>query len=96
MRKYSKAIGCDKRGQLVIPKEVRKELSVDEGTAFWVFYVENEGILLKRIDDEVIDSQEPVLREVSEKAEKLDVDKKNIERTKRNYSGKEEGGFREI
>ena len=96
MRKYAKAISCDKRGQLVIPKEVRKELSVDEGTAFWVFYVEGEGILLKRIDDEILDSQEPVLREINEKADKLDVDKKNLERTVRNYSGKEEGGFREI
>ncbi|MBU0535551.1 MAG: AbrB/MazE/SpoVT family DNA-binding domain-containing protein [Nanoarchaeota archaeon] len=96
MKKYARKISCDSRGQLVIPKEVRKELLIDEGTGFWVFLVEGEGILLKRIDDEQLDSEEPIIKEIIEKSSKLGIEKKNIDITIKTYSGKEKGGFREI
>ncbi|HLC98394.1 MAG TPA: AbrB/MazE/SpoVT family DNA-binding domain-containing protein [Candidatus Nanoarchaeia archaeon] len=96
MRKYAKPVSCDSRGQLVIPKEVRKELSIEEGTGFWVFFLEKEGILLKRITDESVDAHDPVIHEMLEKSAKLGVEKANLNKTIQNYQKKEKGGFWEI
>lgn len=96
MKKYAKEVSCDKRGQLVIPKEVRDELLIDEGTGFWVFYVAGEGILLKRITDESIDIHDPVINDMLEKSTKLGVEKNNISKTIENYRKKENGGLKEI
>ena len=37
MKKYPKVVQCDKRGQIVIPKDIRNELKIDEGTGFWMY-----------------------------------------------------------
>ncbi|MFT4310038.1 MAG: AbrB/MazE/SpoVT family DNA-binding domain-containing protein, partial [Candidatus Woesearchaeota archaeon] len=50
MKKYPKIVQCDKRGQIVIPKEIRQDLGIDEGCGFWVFSITDEGILLKKMD----------------------------------------------
>ena len=55
MKKYPKLVQCDSRGQIVIPKDVRRELNIDEGTGFWVYTVTDEGILLKTIKPEDLD-----------------------------------------
>ena len=46
---FPRVVQCDKRGQIVIPKSVREELSLDEGAAFWVYKME-DGIFLKKIE----------------------------------------------
>lgn len=96
MKKYSKAVSCDKRGQIVIPKEVRKELFIDEGTAFWVFLFDGEGILLRRVADETLEHHDHVVRELYDKSDKLGIDKRNITKAIQNYMKKEKGGFKEI
>ena len=44
----AKIVQCDKRGQIVIPKSIRKKLDIREETAFWI-YESEEGIFLKKI-----------------------------------------------
>jgi AbrB family looped-hinge helix DNA binding protein len=41
-------VQIDKRGQIVIPKEVREELGINPKTDFWVYSIGDEGILLKK------------------------------------------------
>jgi AbrB family looped-hinge helix DNA binding protein len=43
-----KIVQVDKRGQIVIPKEVRDELDIDAKTTFSVYSVTDEAILLKK------------------------------------------------
>jgi len=43
-----KIVQVDKRGQIVIPKEVRTELGINEKTNLWVYSITDEGILLKK------------------------------------------------
>jgi len=47
--KFAKIVQADKRGQIVIPKSIRKELKIEEGAGFWIYKVE-DGIYLKRIE----------------------------------------------
>ena len=71
MKKYPKLVQIDSRGQIVIPKDIRSELGIDEGTGFWVYSIENEGILLKKVDAKPLGEHENVLSELEEKAPKL-------------------------
>lgn len=49
MKKSVKIVQSDKRGQIVIPKSIRKNLNLEEGAAFWVYEVE-DGIYLKKVE----------------------------------------------
>ena len=71
MRKYPKIVQCDARGQIVIPKDVRQELGIDEGSAFWMYSVTDEGILLKMVPREELSDDSPVIAEIREKADRI-------------------------
>jgi len=43
-----KIVQVDKRGQIVIPKDVRNELQIGNKTNFWIYSITDEGILLKK------------------------------------------------
>jgi len=45
-----KVVQMDRRGQIVIPKSVRKKLNIEEGTAFWI-YEAKDGVFLKKIEE---------------------------------------------
>lgn len=45
----------DKRGQIVIPKDIREKLRINEGTGFFIYRISNNEILLKRIDEPKIE-----------------------------------------
>ena len=47
-KEFVKIVQSDKRGQVVIPKKIRLELGIDEGSAFWIYKVDDE-IRLKKI-----------------------------------------------
>ncbi len=47
MERYPRIVQVDKRGQIVIPKEVRKELGITSRIPMWVYSIGEEGILLK-------------------------------------------------
>lgn len=48
MDKHPRIVQADKRGQIVIPKSLRKELNLEEGAAFWV-YKSGDGIFLEKV-----------------------------------------------
>jgi AbrB family looped-hinge helix DNA binding protein len=43
-----KIVQVDKRGQIVIPKDVRNQLNINNKTNLWVYSITDEGILLKK------------------------------------------------
>ena len=81
MRKYPKIVQCDARGQIVIPKDVRAELGLDEGSAFWLYSITDEGILLKKVPDEDLSTDSPIAQKIKEKADKINIDPKNLDRS---------------
>ena len=49
MSKYPILVQADKRGQIVIPKNIRLELGIDKNTGFTIYSVTKAGILLKKV-----------------------------------------------
>jgi AbrB family looped-hinge helix DNA binding protein len=92
MKKYPKIVQCDKRGQIVIPKDIRHELDIEEGTGFFMYAVSDEGILLKKISRSELEDED-LMMELEEKADKIGVSKKNIEKTKESYKRKKKGNL---
>ena len=92
MKKYPKIIQCDDRGQLVIPKDIRSELGIKEGTGFWVHSIVNEGILLKKVLAPSLDEEE-IITEIDNKAAKLGIKKEHLKRTLETYQQEKEGSL---
>ena len=93
MKKYPKIVQCDKRGQIVIPKDIRQDLKIDEGTGFWMYAITDEGILLKKIDDQPLESNAAILNEVNAKADKIKLKKSNVADSIRNYKKTKQGNL---
>ena len=85
MRKYPKIVQCDSRGQIVIPKDIRKELGIEEGAGFFVYAITDEGILLKTVDQKPLDDEKEILSELLSKSDKIGIQKENIVKTLGNY-----------
>ena len=83
LKKYPKLVHVDARGQIVIPKDMRAELGIENGTGFWMFSIEKEGILLKKVDEPSFDDQ--VLDEVKKNADKVGVNPKHIQKSSEDY-----------
>lgn len=83
MKKFPKLVQVDKRGQIVIPKDMRKELGIEEGTGFWMFSIEDEGILLKKV--ETPDFKDNITKEIEDKSDKIGIDKNKIKVTNEKY-----------
>lgn len=67
------------RGQIVIPKDIMKELSVREGDKLLVIS-KNKNILLKKIEMNVFEkSLESVLEPMWKKAEKKKLTERDVE-----------------
>jgi AbrB family looped-hinge helix DNA binding protein len=96
MKRYPKIVQCDKRGQIVIPKDIRQDLKVNEGTGFWMYSVTNEGILLKKIDDLPLDKNKEILDEINEKSDKLKIKKQNITNSVKKYKKTKDGNLEVI
>lgn len=92
MKKYPKIVQCDKRGQIVIPKDIRQELGVEEGSGFYMYAVTDEGILLKKIAEDTLDNSN-IINEITEKAEKINVNPKNVAQTVSAYKKTTEGNL---
>lgn len=93
MKKFPKIVQCDKRGQVVIPKDIRHDLGIEEGTGFYAYSITDEGILLKKVPLETLDENSNLTDEISEKSEKIGVNKENIEKSKENYRKTKEGNL---
>lgn len=96
MKKYPKIVQCDKRGQIVIPKDIRRDLKIDEGTGFWMYSVTNEGILLKKIDILPLDENKEMLDEIQSKSDKLKIKKSNISSSVKKYKKTKDGNLEVI
>ncbi len=93
MKKYPKIVQSDSRGQIVIPKDIRRELGIDEGTGFYMYTITDEGILLKKIDAKELAENKKILDELTEKAGALDIDPKNITKSVKKYKKTKEGSL---
>ena len=96
MKKYPKIVQCDSRGQIVIPKDIRRDLHVDEGTGFWMYSITNEGILLKKIDVLPLDENKEILDEIQIKSSKLNIKKSNISSSAKKYKKTKDGNLEVI
>jgi len=95
MKKYPHIVQVDKRGQIVIPKDVRQELGIDEGSSFWVYSIGDEGILLKEAEEKPLEGSKEI-SEISEKAKKIGISKEKIEQTKQRYKKSKRGKLEEL
>jgi len=93
MKKFPKIVQCDKRGQIVIPKDIRAELGIDEGTGFYMYSITDEGILLKKIKTVELGDNVEILQEIEQKSEKIKLNVKNLEKSKKNYQKTKEGNL---
>jgi AbrB family looped-hinge helix DNA binding protein len=93
MKKFPKILQCDKRGQIVIPKDIRRELGIDEGTGFWLYTITDEGILLKKISMPELSSNRAIIEELKSKADKIDVKEENIDKSIEDYKKTKEGNL---
>lgn len=96
MKKYPKIVQCDGRGQIVIPKDIRQDLKIEEGTGFWMYSVTDEGILLKKIDAPPLDEHKEIINEVLEKSDKIKVNKSNISKSVKKYKKTKDGNLEVI
>ncbi|MBU0461985.1 MAG: AbrB/MazE/SpoVT family DNA-binding domain-containing protein [Nanoarchaeota archaeon] len=96
MKRYPKIVQCDSRGQIVIPKDIRQELNIAEGTGFWMFSITNEGILLKKIPDEEISESHSVVTEIMDKSSKINVRKENVKKSIQSYKKNKGGRLEEL
>lgn len=96
MKRYPKIVQCDGRGQIVIPKDVRHELDLKEGSGFWMFSITEEGILLKKIEEESLSEDSSMVRNIIDKSTKLDVKKSNVKKSIEKYKPKKSGRLEEI
>lgn len=77
----------------MIPKDIRAELRIEEGTGFWVYSIENEGLLLKKIDAMPLDEHKKMLDDIHEKSDKIHVERKNVEKSIQKYKKTKEGNL---
>lgn len=96
MKKFPKLLQVDKRGQIVIPKDIRSELKIEEGTGFWAYAIDGEGLLLKKVEVQTLDSHKNILAKIEEKAEKIGVSKKNLDKAVEKYKKTKEGNLEVI
>jgi AbrB family looped-hinge helix DNA binding protein len=93
MKKYSRSVKCDERGQLVIPRDIRSDLNIQEGTGFLLYVITKEGILLKKIESQPLDTHHDILNEIEQKSDKLNIKKENLKKAVRQYEKIKEGNL---
>jgi AbrB family looped-hinge helix DNA binding protein len=93
MKKFPRIVQCDKRGQIVIPKEIRQELGIEEGTGFFMYSISDEGVLLKKIAPKELSNEDKVVSELKEKADKISLSKEKIDKAVKDYKKTKEGGL---
>ena len=93
MKKYPKLVQCDKRGQIVIPKEIRLDLNVEEGTGFFVYSITDEGILLKKVTVPVLSNDDNVIKVIRDKSSQIPIDLEKMGKSIDNYKQKQQGGL---
>ena len=79
IKKYPKIVQSDDRGQIVIPKEIRREIKSDNGTAFYVYAIGEDAILLKKSPKPDLENDDS-LKAIKQKSGKLGISGKDVEK----------------
>lgn len=95
MKRYAKLVQSDHRGQIVIPKEVRTALHIDEGSGFHVYIIEDEGIFLKVIPEVELSTHKAV-KMLNDNAKKIKINPNNITKSEQAYRRTKRGNFEEV
>jgi len=93
LKKYPKLVQCDKRGQIVIPKDIRQALNIDEGAGFWVYAIEDEGILLKKISRDELTENSTLMKQLKEKSDSTGIKIKKLDSTIKTYKKRKDGNL---
>ncbi len=93
MKKYPKIVQIDARGQIVIPKDIRNELKAFEGTGFFVYSIDNEGILLKKIPAAGLGENKKIINEIIKKSDRIKISKSNLRKAIKKYKKSKEGNL---
>lgn len=88
MKRFPKILQIDKRGQIVIPKDIRQELDITEGTGFYAYTITDEGILLKKIPTKTLKENKEIINALKENSKNLEIKTKNIDKAVQNYNHK--------
>ena len=96
MKKYAKIIQADPRGQIVIPKDVRQELGIENGTGFYLYVIENEGVLLKTIPQKDLAEHSHIIKEIEVNADKINIRKENLDESIKSYKKEGKKNFQNI
>ena len=96
MNRYAKIVQADTRGQIVIPKEVRQELNIEEGTGFYVYLIDNEGIFLKIIPLKELGDNTHMINEIEMNADKIAVKKQNVAKSIQDYKKTSKGNIQNV
>jgi len=93
VKRYPKIVQCDARGQIVIPKEIRIELGIEEGTGFFMYSISDEGILLKKVEAKELSDEDLAIKEIKEKSEKIGLKKDKLDKAIKDYKKTKQGGL---
>jgi AbrB family looped-hinge helix DNA binding protein len=96
MKRFPKIVQCDARGQIVIPKDIRHDLHIDEGTGFWMYSITDEGLLLKKVDIPELEKNKQILDEIESKSDKLKIKKSNVQDSIKKYKKTKDGNLEVI
>jgi AbrB family looped-hinge helix DNA binding protein len=96
MKKYPKIVQADSRGQIVIPKDIRQELGIAEGTGFYMYTITDEGILLKKIPQEPLAEHDTLVSEIRANSEKIKISQANIRKSVGIYKKPSVGKLEEL
>jgi AbrB family looped-hinge helix DNA binding protein len=96
MKKYAKIVQSDNRGQIVIPKEVRRELNIDEGAGFYVYIIEQEGLFLKLIPSKELGEHAKAVDELKTHANQLKIKPQQLDSSVANYKKIRRGNFEDV
>jgi len=85
MKRYAKVVQSDERGQIVIPKDIRLELGLDQGASYALYVIDKEGIFLKPLHIKELGDYKNVLAKLRVNAKKLKIKETNVDQSARNY-----------
>jgi AbrB family looped-hinge helix DNA binding protein len=93
VRKYPKIVQADTRGQVVIPKDIRNQLGIEEGTGFYMYSIGEEGILLKKIPASDLAVHKELIDELKDKAGVIGIKKESVDDSLKRYKKSKERGL---
>ena len=96
MKKFAKIVQSDSRGQIVIPKDVRRELNIDEGSGYYMYIIEGEGLFLKVIPSKELSDHDSAVSQLKKHSKKLGISPKRVDSSIKKYKRKRRGNIEDV